>query len=506
MATQTPSPARPLSPTWELVATPPPPGYRQVCVDGHDRLWLTGDRGLLRRSRDAGKTWTELRVPGLDDSVFACLQAPDGGIYALPRHGCLWLSRDDGETWMSLRLADALDGLGGDADSVWVHSSKQLQRCRLGTDDWQTFTPPTEHIVCVASDHDGGLWLGCAEGLLHTVDGRAWRKVALPVDGWTHAIGVWRDRLVTQTGAGNRPKLCISEDAGATFTVHDGPCTSGDLFVADQTVVLGRGFNGDGSLLSTDGGRSFEVLGPPANAFAADPAGWLYAFCYHDLRRIRIEAFTALPSLPAPQPPAPPLTGPSSPEDLLLDELLVAWRATRDPALARLVAEVGRRCAPVKGAALAHLNQAALRVQWPVVANAAHPQDLPLLLETLGGTLADLRLQVQQLALRAPDPRLSLGLAEWLVSFPHRSNTSRPIWRRVGDILLAHADERTLPVLEATLASGVPIAGETLRRSMERLFVRLLEDLGPQVAAKKKPLDAAQQALVTRAAQQLHAR
>ncbi|WP_437880422.1 WD40/YVTN/BNR-like repeat-containing protein [Pseudomonas sp. LRF_L74] len=99
--------------TWENVELPPlPDGGRadlnlfSLFVGPQGSLFIAAERGMVLRSRDAGKSWSYLET-GYQGSLWSGVATDDGSLLVGGLRGALYRSSDDGESWSSIRLAQS---------------------------------------------------------------------------------------------------------------------------------------------------------------------------------------------------------------------------------------------------------------------------------------------------------------------------------------------------------------------------------------------------------------
>jgi photosystem II stability/assembly factor-like uncharacterized protein len=78
------------------------------------KLFIAGEGGTLRRSRDRGRTWEPIASP-YRGSFFGILGAKDGGVIAFGLRGKIFRSADSGETWQPVVTARQASLMGGSA-------------------------------------------------------------------------------------------------------------------------------------------------------------------------------------------------------------------------------------------------------------------------------------------------------------------------------------------------------------------------------------------------------
>ena len=107
-------------------------------------LWLAGERGLLARSNDQGKTWEQFET-GYNGSFYGLIEAQPGRMLVYGMRGHAYYSDDQGQTWVASQshtpesLYDGVRKSNGDILLVGGSNSVILSR-----DAGATFTPVSE--------------------------------------------------------------------------------------------------------------------------------------------------------------------------------------------------------------------------------------------------------------------------------------------------------------------------------------------------------------------------
>jgi len=90
---------------WDAVALSAPEGAKKadmnlmaLFADAKGRLYATGEKGLVLRSEDRGRTWA-YETTGYKGSFWTGLAAPDGTLIVAGLRGSLYRSGDEGRTW-----------------------------------------------------------------------------------------------------------------------------------------------------------------------------------------------------------------------------------------------------------------------------------------------------------------------------------------------------------------------------------------------------------------------
>jgi photosystem II stability/assembly factor-like uncharacterized protein len=278
---------------------------RCVAMQSPDTVWLAGGGGFVRRTTDAGATWTfaqhPLHVP------ISCLATFGQGLWVgSATHRVVMSSLDGGVQWRLPVGATFTLGWGSSPrypfsgqvrgsgfalnpvykSTIYCGIGPNVVRSRDDGDTWQVAAAlPANYTKCnvfLVSPKDSNLWLAAASG--PTVSDRVFRST----DGganWspviTHDYGeygiplaldpdrpdtVWFGGEINVNGSPEAP-LYRSVDFGATWdsiatALFRSPCVI--VAVPDTTgiVLVGDGVTGAGNgqyLKSTDGGLTFAV-------------------------------------------------------------------------------------------------------------------------------------------------------------------------------------------------------------------------------------------------------
>ena len=194
--------------------------------------WAVGHRGVVLGTQDGGETWRVLRSDlKADRPLFAVhfLDAQHGvavGLWSL-----VLVTSDGGATWTTSELASPPDARKADLNLYGLFADRNGY-----------LYAPSEHGMVLQSRDKGLSWSYLRTGY----SGSLWAGIA-PPDG---ALLV----------AGLRGSMYRSEDAGASWRRVDiHAASSVTALAARGSSVYGVGLDGL-TLLSTDGGRSFQTL------------------------------------------------------------------------------------------------------------------------------------------------------------------------------------------------------------------------------------------------------
>jgi uncharacterized protein (TIGR02996 family) len=164
--------------------------------------------------------------------------------------------------------------------------------------------------------------------------------------------------------------------------------------------------------------------------------------------------------------------------DARFDHLLAAWQASRQPELARLIAELAAEVGPSLGAD-PHDRDA-----WHAQASSAPARIRGELLSRIDKTNWKPALaQLEVIAGWPADPRTVDALLALIDRAPYRSHPARALWQRVYALLLELADPRTL----AALPEPEVYARQFPREETKRSIARRLADLRERLAALPEP-------------------
>jgi photosystem II stability/assembly factor-like uncharacterized protein len=287
--------------TWESIATPVESVLFAVSFADERHGWVVGERGLLMRSRDGGRSWqvvpVSIRDPGggdrpLDSHLFGISAVSDHEAWAVGDLGVVLHTRD-GNEWSPVEISEEVLGDGNLVERVYnsvrfvdhangwiVGEFATTLRTTDGGETWvaaRSLEGSVEDLYLFdASAESGGraAATGLAGAVLRTEDGGAtWRpRGALTSAGLFGVSWVGSRGLVV----GDRGELFLTANDGSTWNRPDRP----RLFNWLRGVTLGSDGIGIAVgergliLTSTDGGSSWTQTrgqGPATRAGVSVP-------------------------------------------------------------------------------------------------------------------------------------------------------------------------------------------------------------------------------------------
>lgn len=253
------------------------------------RVFAVGERGHILHSGDAGRTWTQSRVPA-SANLTAVYFADGQHGWAVGHVAAILATSDGGESWRLAHLepenaqplldvvfADASRGVAvgaygvvyvtADGGSVWsqvpfepaplpgAERAEPADEMEIDVDLGFEF-----HLNAIARGPAGRMYIGAEAGRLFRSDddGASWRELPSPYDGSFHGVLPLDGDAVLAFGL--RGNLFRSEDGGATWTQIPTGTTAllngGARIDANTVVVVGMA---GVVLVSRDGGRGFTL-------------------------------------------------------------------------------------------------------------------------------------------------------------------------------------------------------------------------------------------------------
>ncbi|MDQ2869768.1 MAG: oxidoreductase [Acidobacteriota bacterium] len=317
-----------------MTPSPTSSDLRGVSAPSEGVAWITGTRGACLVTRDSGRTWRTVPVPGAEALDFrdveafgpaeaVVMSAGEGAasrIYATSDGGAHWslsLQNPDAKGFFDaiafrdrrqgLALGDPVDGRFAifateDGGRVWA---------RLGPGG----IPPSlasegafaASGTCLAFDRSGRAWFGTGGAgrarVFRSEDGgRSWTVAETPIPAATPSAGIFSlafaDALHGVAVGGDYRKasgpaaIARTDDGGITWTavaappafdrflsaVAVVPGTDPPIFVAAGTEISGWSSDGGRTWTAGQGGWNAIAFAGPADGWAVGPAGRVVRF------------------------------------------------------------------------------------------------------------------------------------------------------------------------------------------------------------------------------------
>jgi photosystem II stability/assembly factor-like uncharacterized protein len=236
-------------------------------------VWASGSNGVILRSVDRGKTWTQLHVAGGEGLDFRSIQVFDAVTAYVMSSGegeksRIYKTKDAGATW-TLQYSDKRAAFFLDAMACW------------GPQDCFALSDPVDGKFVILATTDGEHWTELPRDNL---------PAALPNEGAFAASGTcllaWGAHIYFVTG-GPAARVFHSKDLGKTWrametTIAHGNASSGIFSIArsgDTVVVTGGDYkNPDRSegtaAYSRDDGKRWKLAVEPPGGYRSAVA-WI---------------------------------------------------------------------------------------------------------------------------------------------------------------------------------------------------------------------------------------
>ena len=305
--------------SWTPVTSGTTANLRAVSAKGQT-VWISGDKGTVRKSTDNGSTWRDVAPHGVADVDFRDIEAIDDRTVFLMSSGQgpqsrIYKTTDAGASWMLLSTNlepkgfwdcmsfwDATHGIivgdppvGGDGRFTIMTTSDG--------DTWQKIKGPPANKdegafaasgTCVFTRGTREAWFGTGglggARVFHSPDGgHTWSIAKTPIrhdsanagifslefSDALHGIAVGGDDMKPDESAAN---IAITTDGGKNWVGPSGPAPGGyrsAVWCRDSNVCVAVGTSG--SDYSSDGGMSWKSCGNEGynaiGGFAVGPSG-----------------------------------------------------------------------------------------------------------------------------------------------------------------------------------------------------------------------------------------
>jgi photosystem II stability/assembly factor-like uncharacterized protein len=255
---------------WSLQSTGVDSNLRGISAVVHRSgtvLWVTGSKGAILHSTDAGQTWDPVRIAGAENMDFRAVQTFDGkSVYVMSigagEQSRIFKSSDGGQHW----------------DAQYTDKRKSFFLDALVCSD-------ATHCFALSDPVDGKFLL------LSTIDGAHWKELprermpaALPTEGVFAASNsslllYGKSELYFATG-GPAARVFHSPDLGQTWTVAETPVLGGKssqgifsiVRAGDTVVVVGGDYSEPTrkektAAYSSDEGKTWHLAEDLPNGF-----------------------------------------------------------------------------------------------------------------------------------------------------------------------------------------------------------------------------------------------
>lgn len=252
--------------TWTPLTSGVTVTFRGVSAVSAEVVWVSGSRGTVLRSLDAGETWQNVSPIGMSTLDFRDVDAIDRQTAYILSIGNGNASRilkttDGGSTWTQIFLNSAEDGFF-DAMAFWDENHGIA------------FSDSAKGLFFIITTEDGGRTWTRLGGLPPALDNEG----AFAASGTN--VAIWGDRHVwIGTGAAARARVLRSSDRGKTWAIADTPIPAGPsagiYSIAFRDALHGIVVGGDYSkedlaadnvAVTDDGGKTWR-LAPGVGGF-----------------------------------------------------------------------------------------------------------------------------------------------------------------------------------------------------------------------------------------------
>jgi photosystem II stability/assembly factor-like uncharacterized protein len=303
---------------WRPQAIDTDADFRGLCAVSPTVAWVSGTKGTVARTTDAGKTWTVGTVAGAEKLDFRDVKAfGEATAYVLSAgpggDSRVYKTTDAGKTWALQFQNPDPDGFF-DALAFWddkhgialgdpVKGRFQLVTTDDGGERWKPI--PADHLpaalpgegafaasgTCLVARGENDLFFVTGGAKVARVfrsgdHGRTWVATETPVKAGVASAGIFSiafrdaDHGVIVGGDYEKPEqagatAAVTADGGKTWKLIDPPLPyrSAVAWAKDRWVAVGT----SGSHVSLDGGKTWKVLDTErynSVAFAPTGEGW----------------------------------------------------------------------------------------------------------------------------------------------------------------------------------------------------------------------------------------
>lgn len=299
--------------SWTPVTSGTTANLRAVSTKGQT-VWVSGDKGTVRKSTDNGSTWRDVSPRGVADVDFRDIEVVDDRTVFLMSSGQgpqsrIYKTTDAGASWMLLTTNLEPKGFWN-CMSFWdpthgivIGDPVDGRFTIMTTSDgatWQKIKGPSANKdegafsasgTCVFTRGTREVWFGTGgvggARVFHSEDGgQTWSVAKTPIrhdsanagifslafSDAQHGIAVGGDYLKPDESAGT---IAITSDGGKTWNAGTLPGYRSAVSCRDSNVCVAVGTSG--SDYSSDGGKSWKSFGNEGynaiGGFAVGPSG-----------------------------------------------------------------------------------------------------------------------------------------------------------------------------------------------------------------------------------------
>jgi photosystem II stability/assembly factor-like uncharacterized protein len=247
------------TPEVEVLTSGTRTSLRGLCVVNDNIIWVSGSRGMVGKSTNAGRTWRWMTVPGYDTTEFRDIQAFDALnaiIMAIGEPAYILKTGDGGETWRKVyenntkgMFLDAMDFVSGAKGIVVgdpIDKKVFIAETNDGGASWQEWPVSKRPIA------DSGEAFFAASG----TNIRLFRN-----NNWFLVSGGTRSRLFTDDDLIDLPIVQGKETTGANSISVFHP---GNYKAGKNIIVVGGDFNNPAStekncFYTSNGGKTWKA-------------------------------------------------------------------------------------------------------------------------------------------------------------------------------------------------------------------------------------------------------